>query len=88
MTSARRVNGQNQFIDRRKNIMDNAEAAQIIQKFNEHHTYSSVADCLFVEKLYELDFTAVQTALIIKLLDETCLHCFNAEKPCRCWDDS
>lgn len=45
---------------------------------------------LFVQKLRgsKYPLTNKQIAEILKAIDETCSHCWDAPAGCRCWDDS
>jgi len=62
-------------------------ADEIITEFNRNHTFNS-NDCLFIRRLREVEFSNIQIAAVINILDETCPSCFDSPIGCHCWDDS
>lgn len=56
-----------------------------ITKWNQLHSFSD--ETRFVTQLVKKGLTYSEILIVLKVLDNTCNHCFDADESCECWND-
>lgn len=60
-----------------------------IKQWADAHSYhADDSDILFVKRLRSIGLDDWQILSILDTIDATCLHCFDDEFNCMCWDDT
>ena len=56
-----------------------------IRAWNKDNSYRDSS--LFTDKLYDAGFDEAEILMILDIVDDTCLHCFDGDSYCQCWND-
>jgi hypothetical protein len=61
-------------------------AEQAIKDWNNNYGYSD-DDIELIKKMRSGGLTDEQIAIALNAIEDTCPHCWDAEKGCQCWND-
>ena len=56
---------------------------KILKRFTESYAQVTDRECLFIKRLRKGGLRTAKIAVVIKVMEETCPHCYDDDKTCR-----